>query len=131
MHFPMKLYELVEAARQRLAEFAVDVAGYGARRRGNVVPSTPAHTSCRAGHVGDANLHLNVCDTSGYRPEIHEVLEPWVFEAVAACVEINPSTWLQCASIRPVLSMNPRRASRVGLQPSSRPKRVRCAELTG
>ena len=55
--------------------------------------------------------------------------------------EINPSTW-QCASRRPVSSMNPRRASRLGLQLSSRPRMngigrdtaeiriLRCTELT-
>lgn len=35
------------------------------------------------GHVGDANLHLNVCDVDGYDPRVHDALEPWIFERVA------------------------------------------------
>ena len=33
--------------------------------------------------MGDANLHLNVCDATGYRDEVHSLLEPWVYEEVA------------------------------------------------
>jgi len=29
-------------------------------------------------------LHLNVCDATGYNAAVHETLEPWVYEAVAA-----------------------------------------------
>ena len=64
------LYRLVDECRDRLAAAGfpdgaeVNVAGYG--------------------HVGDANLHLNVCDFSGYREPLRAALEPWVFERVAA-----------------------------------------------
>ena len=44
---------------------------------------------------------------------------------VVTGAEINPSTWLQRASTRPVSSMNPRRASRVDLQLSPRPRMSR------
>ncbi len=60
---PSSLYDLVEKTTERLKHLDVDVAGYG--------------------HVGDANLHLNVCDTHGYRDEVHSLLEPWVYEEVA------------------------------------------------
>ena len=60
---PVSLYDLVEKTTERLEHLDVDVAGYG--------------------HVGDANLHLNVCDTNGYRDEVHALLEPWVYEEVA------------------------------------------------
>ena len=60
---PVSLYDLVEKTTERLEHLDVDVAGYG--------------------HVGDANLHLNVCDTNGYRDEVHSLLEPWVYEEVA------------------------------------------------
>jgi D-2-hydroxyglutarate dehydrogenase len=60
---PSVLYDLVEATAARLSHLNVDIAGYG--------------------HVGDANLHLNVCDTNGYRDEVHSLLEPWVYEEVA------------------------------------------------
>jgi D-2-hydroxyglutarate dehydrogenase len=64
------LYRLVDECRDRLAAAGfpdgeeINVAGYG--------------------HVGDANLHLNVCDFSGYREPLRAALEPWVFERVAA-----------------------------------------------
>ena len=57
------MYDLVEKTTERLERLDVDVAGYG--------------------HVGDANLHLNICDTNGYRDEVHALLEPWVYEEVA------------------------------------------------
>ncbi len=60
---PSSLYDLVEKTTERLRHLDIDVAGYG--------------------HVGDANLHLNVCDTNGYRDEVHALLEPWVYEEVA------------------------------------------------
>ena len=43
-------------------------------------------------------------------------------DAVNASGEINPSTWLQCAPIRPLSTTIPRRASSVGLQLPFRPK---------
>ena len=64
------LYRLVDECRDRLAAAGfpdgeeINVAGYG--------------------HVGDANLHLNVCDFFGYREPLRAALEPWVFERVAA-----------------------------------------------
>ena len=64
-----RLYALVDDCRRRLRGLGfvdgddVNVAGYG--------------------HVGDANLHLNVCDFEGFRGDLHGALEPWVFEEVA------------------------------------------------
>lgn len=59
-----KMYELVEAVRQRVAHFPdVVVVGYG--------------------HVGDGNLHLNVSSPGGYDPELQQQLEPYVYEWTA------------------------------------------------
>lgn len=55
-----KMYELVEAIRQRVQHFPdVIVVGYG--------------------HVGDGNLHLNVSSPSGYNPDLQQQLEPFVY----------------------------------------------------
>ncbi|PPJ61192.1 hypothetical protein CBER1_10753 [Cercospora berteroae] len=65
-----QLYDLVAEARQRFQDSGlmdpeddskpvIDVIGYG--------------------HMGDSNLHLNVC-TRRYDKEVEKVLEPWVFE---------------------------------------------------
>jgi (R)-2-hydroxyglutarate---pyruvate transhydrogenase len=55
------LYELVEAARERLAGVTgvIDVVGYG--------------------HVGDGNLHLNVV-VDKFTPDIEGLLEPWLYK---------------------------------------------------
>ena len=45
-----------------------------------------------------------------------------VCEMATGSGEINPSTWLQCAPIRPLSTTIPRRASSVGLQLPFRPK---------
>ncbi|CAI6291883.1 unnamed protein product [Periconia digitata] len=65
------LYALVDETRERLAQAGllgdseshpvVDVVGYG--------------------HMGDANLHLNI-PTRGYNKEVEKALEPWVYEWV-------------------------------------------------
>ncbi|KAF2858577.1 hypothetical protein K470DRAFT_220950 [Piedraia hortae CBS 480.64] len=65
-----KLYDIVAETRQRFNDNGlmgkgkpvVDVIGYG--------------------HMGDSNLHLNVC-TRGYSKNVEEVLEPWVYEWVS------------------------------------------------
>ncbi|KAH7915389.1 hypothetical protein BJ138DRAFT_1077596 [Hygrophoropsis aurantiaca] len=36
------------------------------------------------GHVGDGNLHMNVIAKHGYRPELEEALEPYIYEIVAS-----------------------------------------------
>lgn len=62
-----KMYELVEDARKMLeAKGFTDAraAGYG--------------------HLGDANLHLNVTNLSGRDDRLLDALEPWVFEWVAS-----------------------------------------------
>jgi len=62
-----KMYELVEATRKRLDEQGFSnarAAGYG--------------------HLGDANLHLNVTSLTGRDDELLKMLEPWVFEWVAS-----------------------------------------------
>ena len=67
-----QLYELIEDCRAKFQENGLmdpedeskpvlDVVGYG--------------------HMGDANLHLNVA-TRRYDKEVEKVLEPWVFEWV-------------------------------------------------
>merc|ERR1719265_226725 len=62
-----RMYELVEAATLRLEEHGLadtaKLAGYG--------------------HLGDANLHLNVVSTTGRDDKLHSLLEPWLFEWVA------------------------------------------------
>jgi len=63
-----RMYELVEDTRIRLKAHGVAdtekiVVGYG--------------------HLGDANLHLNVCSISGRNDEMLALLEPWLFEWVA------------------------------------------------
>lgn len=65
------LYALVDETRERLTQAGllgdsashpvVDVVGYG--------------------HMGDANLHLNI-PTRGYNKEVEKALEPWVYEWV-------------------------------------------------
>ena len=35
------------------------------------------------GHIGDSNLHLNVCARRGKDDAVLAVLEPWIFETVA------------------------------------------------
>jgi FAD/FMN-containing dehydrogenase len=68
-----ELYSLVEACRVRMSEAGLlsptdeakpvlDVLGYG--------------------HMGDSNLHLNVC-VRRYDKEVEKVLEPWVYEWVS------------------------------------------------
>ena len=64
-----RMYELVEAARERLAAAGVDgevaqAAGYG--------------------HLGDANLHLNVTALGGRNDAVLALLEPWLFDWVSA-----------------------------------------------
>ncbi|PVH91356.1 hypothetical protein DM02DRAFT_664085 [Periconia macrospinosa] len=65
------LYALVDETRERLTQAGllgdseshpvVDVVGYG--------------------HMGDANLHLNI-PTRGYNKDVEKALEPWVYEWV-------------------------------------------------
>lgn len=55
-------YDIVSATRERIGDAASCVCGYG--------------------HIGDANLHLNVA-VEMYSPEVHERLEPWVYEYTA------------------------------------------------
>ncbi|KAF2768724.1 hypothetical protein EJ03DRAFT_328031 [Teratosphaeria nubilosa] len=68
-----RLYDLVAEARERFqnnglmdpeddTKPVIDVIGYG--------------------HMGDSNLHLNVC-TRRYDKEVEKALEPWVYEWVA------------------------------------------------
>ena len=60
------LYDLVDQTRKRLHQHYdpadVVVAGYG--------------------HLGDSNLHLNVCSTRGQDDALLGLLEPWVFDRV-------------------------------------------------
>lgn len=62
-----RMYELVEDTRARLRDAGVEesakTAGYG--------------------HLGDANLHLNVTSLTGRDDKVLDLLEPWLFEWVA------------------------------------------------
>ena len=59
-------YEIVEQVRERLRDVGTEThtVGYG--------------------HVGDSNVHLNVCTPGrrGVTPEVMEVIEPFVYEFV-------------------------------------------------
>jgi len=63
-----RMYELVEATRVRL-----EAEGYGGTAK-----------AAGYGHLGDANLHLNVTSLVGRDDKLLDLLEPWVFEWVAA-----------------------------------------------
>lgn len=62
-----RMYELVEETRVKLQAAGVEAtakaAGYG--------------------HLGDANLHLNVTSLSGRDDKVLDLLEPWIFEWVS------------------------------------------------
>jgi len=62
-----RMYELVEETREKLQAAGVEAtakaAGYG--------------------HLGDANLHLNVTSLTGRDDKVLELLEPWIFEWVS------------------------------------------------
>eukprot|EP00931_Biecheleriopsis_adriatica_P047953 TRINITY_DN27683_c0_g2_i2.p1 TRINITY_DN27683_c0_g2~~TRINITY_DN27683_c0_g2_i2.p1 ORF type:complete len:167 (+),score=46.09 TRINITY_DN27683_c0_g2_i2:532-1032(+) len=63
-----RMYELVEAARQR-----IEAAGFSETAK-----------AAGYGHLGDANLHLNVTSLTGRDDRMLDLLEPWVFEWVSA-----------------------------------------------
>ena len=62
-------YEIVEQMRERLRDVGTEThtVGYG--------------------HVGDSNVHLNVCTPGrrGVTPEVMEVIEPFVYDFVRDC----------------------------------------------
>merc|ERR1739848_261201 len=61
------MYELVEIVREKLKEAGLE-----------------ASTSCAGyGHLGDANLHLNVVSLNGRDDRVLNLLEPFVFEWVS------------------------------------------------
>jgi len=62
-----RMYELVEATRARL-----QAEGYGETAK-----------AAGYGHLGDANLHLNVTSVPGRDDKLLALLEPWLFEWVA------------------------------------------------
>ncbi|CDK28856.1 unnamed protein product [Kuraishia capsulata CBS 1993] len=67
-----KLYDLVIAARERL-------------REANLIGETdeyPVVDPVGYGHVGDGNLHLNVC-VRRYTKEVEKVLEPFIYEWIS------------------------------------------------
>lgn len=65
------LYSLVEAASERLN--AAGVVDF------NVDSTKPVVEAIGYGHIGDGNLHLNVC-VREYNKEIEKILEPFVYE---------------------------------------------------
>lgn len=68
---PLKdLYGLVEAVNVKLNE--AGIVGFDD-------PTKPVVEAIGYGHVGDGNLHLNVC-VREYSKEIEKVLEPFVYE---------------------------------------------------
>ncbi|CAH2350939.1 D-2-hydroxyglutarate--pyruvate transhydrogenase Dld2p [[Candida] railenensis] len=68
---PLKdLYGLVEAVNVKLQE--AGIVGFDD-------PTKPVVEAIGYGHVGDGNLHLNVC-VREYSKEIEKVLEPFVYE---------------------------------------------------
>ncbi|KAI5953330.1 AIP2 [Candida jiufengensis] len=72
---PLKdLYGLVEAANEKLSQAGlVDFEDN----------SKPVVSAIGYGHIGDGNLHLNVC-VRKYSPEIEKVLEPFVYEWISS-----------------------------------------------
>lgn len=68
------LYGLVEAVSERLEEAGmVDLDD----------ESKPVIKAIGYGHIGDGNLHLNVC-VREYNKEVEKVLEPFVYEWIAS-----------------------------------------------
>jgi len=59
-----KFYAIVEELKKRLPESLAKVYSYG--------------------HVGDANIHLNVLSEK-FSPEVLDIIEPWVFEYCESC----------------------------------------------
>lgn len=59
-----RLYEIVKDLRNRIGDRVLNIVGYG--------------------HIGDGNLHLNIV-TQEYDKNIHQHLEPYVFEWVKDC----------------------------------------------
>ena len=60
-----QLYDLVEETRARMAPHGALVSGFG--------------------HLGDGNLHLNVCTPGAFDADaaVAAAIEPWVFEYIA------------------------------------------------
>ncbi|KAI5959580.1 AIP2 [Candida pseudojiufengensis] len=72
---PLKdLYGLVEDVNTKLAEANIVDFEDG---------SKPVVSAIGYGHIGDGNLHLNVC-VREYSPEIEKVLEPFVYEWISS-----------------------------------------------
>ncbi|KAL2124042.1 hypothetical protein VTJ04DRAFT_407 [Mycothermus thermophilus] len=73
---PLKdLYKLVEDTKTRIAE-----AGLLSEEDGD--DSRPVRAVVGYGHMGDANLHLNV-STRRYDARVEKVLEPFIYEWIA------------------------------------------------
>ncbi|KAK3112693.1 D-lactate ferricytochrome c oxidoreductase [Teratosphaeriaceae sp. CCFEE 6253] len=68
-----ELYTLVEEARERFTNNGLMHADD---------ESFPVKGVMGYGHMGDGNLHLNVC-VRRYEPEVEKALEPWVYEWVS------------------------------------------------
>ncbi|GMM49982.1 D-lactate dehydrogenase [Starmerella bacillaris] len=67
------MWDLVKAVENRLIE----------RNLQSKTDSTkPVYATIGYGHIGDGNLHLNVC-VREYTKEVEDVLEPFVFEFIA------------------------------------------------
>ncbi len=85
------LYELVEEARHRLRSEGFDVwehpdPGAYSTKEKYAQAASPVNDNrvlvVGYGHMGDGNLHLNVCTLGDYKhnQKLHDVLEPWLWE---------------------------------------------------
>lgn len=67
------MWDLVKATEQRLSELNL---------LSKTDSSKPVYAVVGYGHIGDGNLHLNVC-VREYTKEVEDALEPFVFEFIA------------------------------------------------
>ncbi|KAJ7071213.1 hypothetical protein C8F01DRAFT_1206779 [Mycena amicta] len=78
------LWALREGVTEALASFkeVVDTTREHLRSKGLLGDNSVKHV-LGYGHVGDGNLHLNIC-AAAYTQEIQDALEPFVYELVAS-----------------------------------------------
>lgn len=67
------LHGLVDAVNERLANAGI---------ASTTDASKPVVSAIGYGHIGDGNLHLNVC-VRQYSPQVEELLEPFVYEWIS------------------------------------------------
>ncbi|KAL2271791.1 hypothetical protein VTJ83DRAFT_1162 [Remersonia thermophila] len=74
------LYKLVEDTKARIAE--AGLLDETAEDKNDTTERPPVRAVVGYGHMGDANLHLNV-STRRFDPRVEQVLEPFVYEWIA------------------------------------------------